>query len=178
MSSRRPNVPEAEDAGRAQPEQYEEAWQRALRLLARQERTEADLLSRLDRAGFDSPTRQAVLERLRELALVDDERFARAWLGGRSGPQALGKRRLRSELVRRGVAPVVVHRVLAEISGEAEQLRANAVACHLWSRLGPQPAQGWQSRLYQALARRGFGPETSKAALRRAAEDAEQDNGW
>jgi len=178
MSSRRPKDPQAATGGGAPPEQYEQAWQRALRLLARQERTESDLLSRLDRAGFDLPTRETVLKRLRGLGFVDDERFARVWLARRGGPQALGKRRLRSELARKGVAPAVVQRVLAEITAEVEQTRANAVACHLLSRLGPEPAQGWQSRLYQTLARRGFGSETARAALRRAVEELDQDSGW
>lgn len=63
--------------------------------------------------------------------LLDDERFARAWVTVRIGRKGEGRRRLVSELIRRGVSRSIAEPVVdAELpeADEQELLRRGAVA--------------------------------------------------
>jgi len=59
------------------------AEKNALRLIARAEQCTGGLRRKLEKRGFDSSCINAVLERLIDLRLLDDRRFAQHWLQSR-----------------------------------------------------------------------------------------------
>jgi regulatory protein len=90
----------------------------ALRLLARYERSSADLRERLRRRGFAEEEIGAALQRCRELGYLDDARYAR--LRARSllaGGRAVGAR-LRQDLLRHGIGAEEVEAAIAEAGGD------------------------------------------------------------
>ena len=79
-----------------------EAVDTALRAVARRDQSAAELGRRLERRGVSPALRDETVERLEEVGLVDDERFARR-LASRSPSAATGTRRSGGDSSRRGV---------------------------------------------------------------------------
>ena len=141
----------------------EAAREAALKLLERARRTRADLARRLGERGYAAPTIEQALERLTRVGLVDDVEYARAFLRGRLGRRAAGRRRLEQELRARGVTPADVAGAFERLAEEVEGARrAVAQAERRYRALDPQLRR---RRLYALLARRGFDPDAIAAAL-------------
>jgi regulatory protein len=135
------------------------------RLLSVRARSESELRVRLGAKGFDTDEVDTALGRLRELRLVDDEEFARQWVEQRSGRKGLGARRLRSELIGKGVDPEVIDSVLAP-STEDELERAKEIAAGHLRKVVGLPLEKQAARLFGFLCRRGFAPEVVDPAVR------------
>ncbi len=141
-----------------------DALSAALRLLAYRPRSEAELRQRLARRGAPPPVVQHTIERLRELGLVDDEAFARAWVDSRDQASPRSGRLLASELRAKGVGRGTVEEAVAAVDDEgaayrAGQRRARAFAGLTWP--------DFQRRLSGFLLRRGFAYQTVRAAVAR-----------
>jgi regulatory protein len=95
-------------------------WPLALRLLARQGRSVAELERKLGERGYSAAQIAPVLERCRELGYLDDARFARERAGAllRSG-RAVG-RRLLLDLQRRGIDNETARAALTEVGAACD----------------------------------------------------------
>ncbi len=80
-----------------------DAEKAALSLVARSEQVVSRLILKLRARGFDRAIAETVVDRLKELGLVDDERFACLWLQSRMRRRAEGRSALLAGLVSRGV---------------------------------------------------------------------------
>ena len=177
MSQRRPRR-----SGTTAPPDAAAALEIALRYLATRPRTRRELELRLRRAGADDPVVAATLERLAELGYADDAAFARWWSEQRDRHAPRGRRLLDAELRRRGVPRDVIAELREADTDRApgdEQLPATeeeraqaALERHLRGRPLPTEPRALQ-RLGMFLVRRGFDPETVRAAIRRAAPPIE-----
>ena len=116
--------------------------ERALGLLAVRPRSRRELERRLLGARFDAEEVEDVLGRLERVGLVDDAAFARQFAEHRFGSRKEGERAVVNGLRAAGVAP---------------------------SLAGVDPAKAF-GRLSSFLIRRGYGPETARAAARKALE--------
>jgi regulatory protein len=162
-------------ASRDQPaggtDHVQAAMGRALALLAARARTEREIRDRL-RRRFSPGVVDQVVGRLKELGYVNDEAFAAAWIDARSGRRPTGPRRLRSELMARGVDDGVIKAALGEADEEAQQAVADAAAAALFARARPaDPVDLRRQRVYTALLRRGFDHEQACLATARAAKE-------
>jgi regulatory protein len=129
----------------------------AFDLLSRKAWTRRELTARLRRRGAPADVARGVIADLEARGYVDDEAFATRWVESRAGGRGLGRRRLRQELLARGVArPLVETGLLAAGSPEDELGRARALAARrvpVLRRLAPERAA---RRLHDYLLRRGF----------------------
>jgi regulatory protein len=130
----------------------------AFRALARRDHSEAELVRKLAAKGFSPAVVEDAITRLKEAGYLDDRRFARQWAesalrNGRGyGP------RIRQELVRRGVAEVVVAEAMAGLTGEygeAELIREQLARKFPAFSPGAAPDRE-KRRIMQYLQRRGF----------------------
>ena len=143
---------------------------RAVDALARRPYARAELGQHLQRKGFTEPVVTAALDRLAERGYLDDLAYARSFVRSRMTGRAYGPRRVRTELVRRGVASVLVEQVLAEHAVDAEvgpedgALVAGRRRMGALRGLAPDVAR---RRLVGWLVRRGFGVGESVAVARR-----------
>ncbi len=148
----------------------------AARSLSGAPRSRRGLEERLISAGYPAHHVRAAVERLVEIGLIDDERFAQALLDSRDRSRQRGDRALLQELRRRGIDDELAQRLLAqrgsgeshgtepewgtgrrvvENSGEgAEERAARAALAKIRLRGGDPRAE--VQRLAQGLARRGF----------------------
>lgn len=149
----------------------------AARFLEPRARSVAEVRRRLIGAGYRADLVEAAIGRMRELGVLDDEAFARAWVESRDRARPRGERAIRSELARLGVDREVVDARLAERREGAgasdpghggatsvdEAAAQRLLGSHLRSltRVG-DPRQRRQ-RAYALLARNGFDAEVCRA---------------
>jgi regulatory protein len=155
---RRPPDGPGEDEGRL--------YARALRLLAAEERSEADLRRALARYG-EAAAVERVLERLRARRYVDDGRFAAAFTQSRALERGAGARWVRAALAAHGVAADVAAREAAR-AGEAERETARRLARRALAAMADVPAAVRARRLAGRLARRGYRPGVVYDVVREA----------
>lgn len=133
----------------------------ALRHLARREHSRAELAKKLSAHG-EAAEVEAVLDRMQELGLLSDRRFAESYV--RSRAERLGRRRLEYELAQRGVDPEGIESALtAELEGsEVERAR------QLWQRKFGQTAGDRKEWAKQArfLTARGFSADVVRKVLK------------
>lgn len=138
-----------------------ELRERALRCLARREHSRAELARKLAAHGSSTEI-DAVLERVSELGLQSDERFAQAFV--RSKAARFGHGRLRRELAQRGLQREDIDDALASAELAPELERARALWCSRFGE-GPADAREWarQARFLQA---RGFSTDVIRTLLK------------
>jgi len=84
-------------------EQRVNAHEAALRLLSHRARSENEMRTRLAMRGIPPEAIEDEIERLQKAGLLDDEKFARAWVENRKRTAPRGRRMLRYELLGRGI---------------------------------------------------------------------------
>jgi regulatory protein len=98
---------------------------------------------------------------------IDDARFARAWVRDRLALRPSGRRRLRAELMVRGVpAQVADDAITATLPEGAEDALALVQAKARFRRMGALSPPVAHRRLVGWLRRRGFGADAIARALR------------
>lgn len=148
---------QAEDA-------LEVAYQRALRLLEYRPRTAAEIRTKLQENKIPEESIAAVMERLQNAGLLNDEGFVQAWVENRSELRPRSRRALAYELKQRGVDPELIDQSLAEVDDEELAYQAALKQSRKYQNL---EWQDFRQKMYGFLARRGFDYETSAPAVAR-----------
>jgi regulatory protein len=175
---RRRRIPDAE---RSAPDP-EAAMEIAVRFLGTRPRTRWELERRLRRAAATDDVITATLDRLAGMGYVDDTAFARWWAEQRDRHAPRGRRMVEAELRQHGVPRDILESLrgeeLTEPALDAEALPASeaerartALERHLKGRPIPAELKARQ-RIGAFLMRRGFDPETVRAAIRAAATES------
>jgi regulatory protein len=131
-------------------------------LLARREHSLAELRSKLIAREFDADAVDSAVNRLAEEGLVDDRRFAEAFVASRVRT-GQGPVRIRAELERRGVPTNAIETSLGRVDIDwNDQARAVCI-----KKFGPEPAEDYRQWARQAkfLQYRGFTGDQINAAL-------------
>ncbi len=158
------------------PKNPKSCHERALGLLAVRPRSHRELEMRLVRAGFEEAEVAEVLDRLRDVGLIDDMAFARAVAEHGFGTRRSGARAVRQALGAKGVAGETVDAIVAELGGGEEE-RALALARSRVGRLAALPPEKAFGCMVGLLARRGYPPSIARRAARVAlqVDDSEVD---
>ena len=157
-----------------------DAREAALRLLSYRPRSQGELRDRLQRKGIDLARIERCLGSLRDAGFLDDVAFSEAHTRDAVRLRPRGSRRLVSELRRKGVAEATataaVQRVMLE-EGSAEAELAQRAAEGWYRRAGDEARallcgageraeiERVRRRFWGYMSRRGFGPDTVRAAL-------------
>lgn len=149
--------------------QYRHALDRAVAYLAARARSTKEVADKLHQCGYLPSTVEMVICKLSQMGILNDADFAAQWVEERSG-KFLGKRRIRQELQRKGIAANAAQIALEAFEDEEQQ--ALALAQKLAPRYLKEASPKGAQKLMQALVRRGFDWETAKAAARRALMEA------
>lgn len=152
------------------------ARSKAVGLLGARDRSESEVVSRLTMAGFGTEVVTGTVQWLRERGYLDDERFATRYAAEKSRG-GWAARRIRSELLRRGIDRELIDGALAQETGDPEAaLRGDAALLEaLRRRFSTQMAcdPGTATRRIAGyLARRGHDWETTDRLTRRLREAA------
>jgi regulatory protein len=103
--------------GRAQ---IAKAYGLCLRYIGLRLRSRKELLDYLARKGCEMDDAESALSQLEPLGLIDDLRFATAWVADRQALRPRSSRRLAQELAAKGIDREIITRVLASTDPEDE----------------------------------------------------------
>ena len=144
------------------------AHERALRMLEARSYGAVELARRLVRKGHPPDEVEASLERLTAAGLLNDAAFARQLTRSRVLDRGMAGRRVRLELIARGIRPAVATQAVAEVLGD-EEVDEAAAAARLARRRSQQLAglapATLRRRLYAYLARRGYEADAVRRAV-------------
>lgn len=151
-------------------ERRHQATQKALRLLSVRSRSEKELRTRLEQAGFGQAA-DATLRTLRRAGLVDDLQFALSYARSRMATRPCGEFLLRRELREKGIAEETIDAAVAEAYREKDQRQlAYELASKKKRLMGNTDQDKAQRRVADFLVRRGFAWELVSEIMERWAE--------
>jgi regulatory protein len=139
------------------------ALRRAVRLLSRRPRSEAELRRNFERHGTLASVQGKVLDRLRQRGLVDDAVFASTWVENRREFRPKGILALRAELRQKGIPRQAIDAALEGYDEEQAAISAGRKAGRRWQGL---PEDVFRHRLQNHLLRRGFSYSVISSVVR------------
>lgn len=129
-------------------------------LLKFRARSETEIYDSLKRKKFDEEIISQACKSLKEKRFIDDDCFAQQWIAARLR-KPFGLRRIRQELILKGIADSVIESNIAKITNNysEEDIILNIAKTKL-SKFTGQDTDKEKKRLYGYLLRRGFSSET------------------
>lgn len=149
----------------------------ALRFLAPRRRFEREVRAHLRQKGIAKNEIEAAIERVRELGVLNDAETARAWVRDRLRFGPKGRSLLQVHLLRQGVAPETADEALREVLQESPEIEtAVAILRKMTARRTREPEPDvLRRRMWSALGRRGFDPQTAREAIVRVLGEQEEE---
>ncbi len=148
------------------------AKQKALRLLGGQDYTRRQLYEKLLRFGGDESIAEAAVSRMEELGYLDDRDYALRAARDMVALRHFGARRIRQELIRRGIAQEYVEEALEQLESDPRERIAQLIL-----RKYPDLYEGerQRARAFNGLMRLGYGFEDIRYVAGHLEEFIEQD---
>jgi len=151
------------------------AYDAAIRMLGRRDHFRSELGDKLRRKGYDRAEIEQALEKCAERGLINDEAIAARFVEAKATRRGWGRRRLESELIRRGVDRGLVR----SAARQAPEESAAALATALRQAERRAPATWWRlhrarARMVSSLLSRGFATGDAVAAVNELAAERER----
>ena len=143
----------------------------ALAYLTDRMRTVREVEDKLDEMQYGEGDILATVERLKELALLDDEEYAREFVRSRLATKPVSRQKLYMDLRAHKVPEELIEAALNELPAGTEADNALAVARKYWRQMSGLEEHVRRERVLRRLTSRGFGTEASLAAIRQASEE-------
>jgi len=152
------------------------AFDAALRYLKVRDRSTSEIRKRLGEKGYDEQAVTYTVNRLAELGYVDDTRFAQSWIRRAMGQQPMGRRKLESDLLQKGIDRSIVEEMVSSSLDDAAERELAMVLARQKTRnrgsgFADNPAE--RRRLELLLRRRGFDWEIVHSVIREVCEGTE-----
>ncbi|HET7477330.1 MAG TPA: regulatory protein RecX [Dermatophilaceae bacterium] len=148
-----PPDPAAQDG---EPDPHEVARQIALRQLALSPRSRAQLSRKLRDRGCDPVVADAVLDRMAEVGLVDDQAYAELLVRSQQAARGLAKGALAQQLRAKGIEEDLVRDTVGAIAEETERDQAHRLVAKKLRTMHGVDASVQARRLGAMLARKGY----------------------
>ena len=155
-----------------EPDPFDVARQIVLRQLAMAPRSRAQLEQKLSQRDVPADVAAAVLDRMTEVGLVDDEAYARMLVRSQQTGRGLAKGALARELRTKGIDDDLAQEALAAISDADECDRARALVDKKLRAMHGLGIEAQTRRLAGMLARKGYSSSVAYAVIRDAIADA------
>lgn len=170
---------DARNAARSESDWCSYAREIVYRQLSIRDRSSHELLTALHTREVPDTIAQETVQAFIESDIVNDARFARSFVRMRFAEKSISRRSLAIELAKRGIDSDDAQAAIEQIDADAEEESAcNFARRKSRTMVGLEQVVAYR-RLYGALARRGFSPSVSRAAVTNALEELrqEEDNG-
>lgn len=168
-----PADPESDPRTRGdEPDPHEWARQIVLRQLTAAPRSRAQLEQTLRRRNCPDDVAAAVLDRMSEVGLVDDEAYAGMLVRSRQAGRGLARRALAHELRAKGVDDETAAAALAAVDPRAEEEQARRLVAKRLRTMHGLDAGVQTRRLAALLARKGYDADVAMHVVREAVREA------
>lgn len=170
-----PRPPDPEDDPRTrggEPDPHDWARQIVLRQLTAAPRSRHQLEEALRRKDCPPEVAAAVLDRMEEVGLVDDEAYAGMLVRSQQAGRGLARRALRQELRRKGVDDETAAAALDAVDPDDEEERARALVAKKLRTMHGLEAHVQTRRLAGMLARKGYDADVALRVVREAVREA------
>jgi regulatory protein len=155
-----------------EPDAHDVARQIVLRQLAMAPRSRQQLRDKLRQRDCPDDVAEAVLDRMTEVGLVDDEAYAAMLVRSQQAGRGLAARALARELRTKGIDDDTAQATLAEIDPEDERERARALVAKKLRAMHGLEATVQTRRLAGMLARKGYPSSVAFSVIREALAEA------
>jgi regulatory protein len=145
-------------------DELEVAYQHAIKFMNYRPRTESEIRQNLLKHAVPEIILEEVVQRLHHAGLLDDRRFADAWVENRADLHPRSRRALAYELKQRGVDQQVIQKSLEQVDDDHAAYQA---ALRQSRKLQELDWQDFRKKMVGFLARRGFDYETSALVVKR-----------
>lgn len=147
------------------------AYDAALAYLTPKARTVREVEMKLDDGCYSEGEIMQTIERLTDAGLLDDEKYARAFVESRLNTKPVSSFRLSEQLKAHYVPSEIIDMVIGELGAEKEIENASAVAKKFMRQFsGIEDETERMRRVYTRLKTRGYDHETIMKALSEARE--------
>lgn len=153
---------EGQIAERQAKDSLEKAKDQAIRYIVQRPRSINEIERYLKRKGYDEPQIEQIINRLKELDLLDDSAFAEYWIEQRLTFKPRSQMALRYELQQKGVSRAVMDELLNEVDEVAAAQDAAQRKLNTFRHL---PEDQFRAKLGGFLQRRGFRYETIRQVV-------------
>lgn len=168
-----PPDPESDPRTRdGEPDPHDVARQIVLRQLAMGPRSRKQLRDKLRQRACPDDVAEAVLDRMTQVGLVDDEAYAGMLVRSQRAGRGLAKRALARELRTKGVDDDLARDALAEVRPEDEREQAERLVAKRLRTMHGLDATVQTRRLAGMLARKGYPADLSMQVIRDAVRGA------
>ena len=130
-------------------------------LLSYRERSESEIMERLNRRGCPGSVIADVISELKELNYLDDRKFANSWLKWRKESRPRSRALIRWELLAKGVKEEVISEALDAAYPRREEVE---IARRLAGKRAELPGAD-RRKTYAYLKRKGFSSDVISQAL-------------
>ncbi len=154
----------------------EAALQRALHFIDYRPRTENEVRRNLEEHEIPEEIIQEVLDRLKNGGLVDDQRFATAWVENRTAFRPRSRKALAVEMRRKGLDAEAIDSALEKVDETQEETLAYLAAQKQVRKLEGLERIDFRNKMGSFLARRGFDYEIIRVVIDRIWKELEEKN--
>jgi regulatory protein len=155
-----------------EPDPHDVARQIVLRQLSMAPRSRAELEAKLSGRGCPPDVAAAVLDRMTEVGLVDDQAYAQMLVRSHQAGRGLAKGALARELRTKGIEDDVARAALASIPDTVERDRARELVDKKLRAMHGLGIAVQTRRLAGMLARKGYSSSMAYAVIREAMAEA------
>jgi regulatory protein len=158
---------------------FVEAKRIAIAYLNHRARSEKEIRERLKKEDIPDAIVERVLDFLRDLKLVNDEAWSKAFVNDKLIRKPISSKQLAFGLAQKGVAKETIEETIAELNKkESDEERAMQAAEKRWQRIQRTESdpRKQQQKLYTFLAARGFDFNTAKDVYRKLAPGSPDDD--
>ena len=136
----------------------------AMKYLTLKDRTVSEVQTYLDGKEFGEADVDATVERLKELGLLNDARYAQRFVETRLAAKPVSKRHLREQMKGHGLCDADIEAALDPLDTESEEANANAVALKFARQFRTLDPQKRRERVLSRLVARGYAYDTARKA--------------
>ena len=156
-----------------QPTNKLSPMEHALTYLTAKDRTVSEMQAYLDGKEFGEADVDAAIERLKELGILDDRRYAQRFVETRLASKPVSRAHLREQLIGHGLNREDVDAAMESVDADAERDNALSVARKYYRQFRSLEPEKRRERVLSRLTARGFSYDVSRKAFETVAEEDE-----